>query len=729
MTSLKTRLRKLPSFSRLSYTLLMPRLDSPLRGLSKITPAYAKLLDNLGIFTVRDLLFYFPFRYDDFSKMAAVSPENLGETITVQGMVRKTTLKRIFKRKMTIIEASIEVPGEDSMNTPLKAIWFNQSFVLSTVKEGVSVRLSGKLELKGRTFQMISPAFERASRDATNTGRLVPVYKETKGLTSKWLRWQIKSLIALSQQIPEIVPKEIYEKFHLYSLPKAIQEIHFPTSSKNLERAQKTFAFQEMLLLQIKAIQTRNSWNEKKSEPIKFEKKEIQNFNTQLPFSLTNAQKKASFEILKDLEKNQPMNRLLNGDVGSGKTVVAAISALPPLLAKKQVAIMAPTEVLARQHFESFCQLFKAYNFNIALLTNSYKLTNLNPDPKSTSQKNARNDLLKKISEGEIGLVIGTHALIQKDVHFKNLALVIIDEQHRFGVTQRATLQDETMSLDDGQQKTIPHLLTMTATPIPRTLAISFFGSLVLSLLDEMPKDRKPIQTKIVPPNARESAYRFIRKEIEKDRQVFIILPLVEESESLKDLRAVKVEHARLAKEVFPDLSLGLLHGKMKAKDKEKVMEDFKERKNNILVATSVVEVGIDIPNASVIMIEHAERFGLSQLHQFRGRVGRGEHQSYCFLMTDSGKEKAWERLGVLEETNDGFQIAERDLKLRGPGQFFGTLQSGLPDITMENLGNMKLIKFARAEAEDILKKDPKLENYPEIKKSLERFERQVHLE
>lgn len=695
--------------------------DTLLSQISKITPAYSRLLKKQGLFTVRDLLLYFPFRYDDFSKIVEPSSAYLGSTITIEGIVRKTYSRRIPGRRMTVIEASLETTRKET----LKAVWFNQSFILSTIKEGARVRLSGKLEQKGRAFQMTSPSFERASRQTTNTGRLVPIYKETRGLTSKWLRWQIQSLLPIAKKFPEVVPKEIYEKFNLYSLPSAIREIHFPSSSKELERSQKTFAFQEMFLLQLRAIEIRNIWEGKRAESLNVQEEALETFRSQLPFSLTGAQGKAVQEILQDLKKDRPMNRLLNGDVGSGKTVVAAISALPALLSGKQVALMAPTEVLAKQHFESLSKLFKSYAFEIGLLTNSYKLTNSRPETQSLK----RSEMLEEISSGKISLVIGTHALIQKDIRFKGLVLVVIDEQHRFGVAQRATLQEETLSMKDGKRKTIPHLLTMTATPIPRTLAISFFGSLDLSLLDEMPKDRKPIRTNIIPPSARKSAYQFIEKEIGKGRQAFIILPLVEESESLKNIKAAKTEHDRLSREIFPGLSLGLLHGKMKAKEKEAVMDDFSEKKIDIMVSTSVVEVGIDIPNASLIMIEDAERFGLSQLHQFRGRVGRGEHQSYCLLATESDKEKSWERLRILEKTDDGFEIAEKDLEIRGPGQFFGTLQSGLPDIAMESLGNMKLIKFARAEAEELLGKDPELKNHPEIKKALQKFEGQVHLE
>jgi ATP-dependent DNA helicase RecG len=711
-----------------------------LKNLSRITPSYAKLLEKINLKTIEDLLFYFPFRYDDFSQIVELSSEFLGQNITCEGKVIKAKLTRIFRRRMTISEVVIQ----DKNSTPLKAVWFNQPFVLNTLKEGAIVRLAGKLELNGKFLAMTNPAWERAARDATNTGRLVPVYSETKGLTSKWLRWQIKMLLPLAKQFPEIVPKNIYEKFNLYSTFKALLEIHFPTSKENLLRAQKTFAFREMFLVQLKALEIKNSWDKKNSLSIKFNEKLIKKFVESLPFKLTGAQRKASFEILKDLEKNRPMNRLLNGDVGSGKTIVAAMATLQVINSGYQVAIMAPTEVLARQHFESFIKLFKDYDFNIALLTNSYKkICHSERSEESRSnivsynstrsfadaQDDKRDNLLKKIKSGQINLVIGTHALIQKDVAFKNLALVIIDEQHRFGVSQRASLQQETMELKDGEIKTIPHLLTMTATPIPRSLAIAYFGSLDLSILDEMPKNRKKIITRIVGPLERETTYNFIREEIQKGWQCFVILPLVEESKILTEVKAATEEHARLSAKIFPDLKLGLIHGRLKPKEKEEAMKKFQDKKLDILVATAVVEVGIDIPNASVMIIEDADRFGLSQLHQFRGRIGRGEHQSYCFLFTNSDSANAKKRLKALVESEDGFKIAEMDLELRGPGQFFGTLQSGLPDITMENLGNIKLIKFARAEAQELLKNDPALSNHPEIKKALQKFQEQVHLE
>ena len=902
--------------------LLTPKTE--LRNIPKITPKYVKLLEKLELKTVEDLLFYFPFRYDDFSQTVLISEEYLNQTVTVQGTIIKSKLTRIFRRHMSIVEIIIQnkpasTRGDESTrggnNTPLKAVWFNQPYIYENLKEGTEVRLSGKIIFNKKYLSMSNPAWERSARETTNTGAIIPVYSETRGLTSKWIRWQIKPLLESAKLLEDPIPYETRKKLNLYDLYTALTQIHFPDSDEKLLRAQKRFAFQEMFLVQLKTLQVRSALSCEKAVPLKFEEKLIQAFVKELPFRLTNAQRKASFEILKDLEKTKPMNRLLNGDVGSGKTIVAAISALQVLHNKFQVVLMAPTEVLARQHFLSLCDIFKNYDFNIALLTNSYqeiknsklKISNLKSNPndqiiKLKSKTANRKNLLAKIKSGEINLVIGTHALIQKSVIFHNLALIIIDEQHRFGVAQRAYLQqniltntdytrtntDSTLTVADNTQSIeneknnllyedltykirkaifnvkkelglthkeniyqkaleeefkslglkfekekslnikykekkigtyrpdfiiekkiilelkalpsigksekqqlwhylknsnyklallvnfgkddihiqrfiytknselkkeisptsalsphtsasspcsvsisphVPHFLTMTATPIPRTLALSVFGNLDLSILDEMPKNRKTIITKIITPAERNNIYKFIQAEINKGQQCFVILPLVEESKVLTEVKAATQEHKRLSEKIFTNLSIGLLHGKLKSQEKEKVMLEFKEKKIDILVATAVVEVGIDIPNATAMIIEDADRFGLSQLHQFRGRVGRNSLQSYCFLFSTSNTQNSKARLKAMEENADGFKIAEKDLELRGPGQFLGTIQSGLPDIAMENLTNVRLIKVSQEEAKNILREDPTLKNYPALTKALTKFNEKIHLE
>ncbi|MEA3322985.1 MAG: ATP-dependent DNA helicase RecG, partial [Patescibacteria group bacterium] len=418
-----------------------------------------------------------------------------------------------------------------------------------------------------------------------------------------------------------------------------------------------------------------------------------------------------------------PMNRLLNGDVGAGKTLVAAIATIQALSEGHQVAILAPTEVLARQHFNTFLTLFEKYDYSIGLLTGSHKTYGSHP---ALVQDTTRQQMLKLIASGDIQLVIGTHAVIQEDVAFDDLTFIVVDEQHRFGVAQRATLTQKSMDSDDGNKKTVPHFLTMTATPIPRTFALALFGDLDVSLLDEKPGNRKEIKTQLVHSNNQSEIYDFIKKEIKNGRQAYIILPLVEESDALKNVKAAKEECARLKKDVFKKQKLGLMHGRLKSKEKEKLMTDFKDGHVDILVSTSVVEVGVDVPNATVMIIENAERFGLSQLHQFRGRIGRDKYQSYCFLFSDHANSQ---RLRSMEKYSDGFKLAEIDLKLRGPGEFLGAQQSGIPDGAMKNISNTKLVTLARTHAKDVLVSDPLFKKHPQLKKEVTQLYKNVHME
>ena len=710
----------------------MPNLETKISLIPRIGPKYAAVLKKLNIETVEDFLLHFPFRYEDYSERILIDNLAAGQTATIMGEVTKSKLIRTWKKKMLITECFVT----DDTGT-VRAVWFNQPYVSDSLTEGKGVRLSGKVSKDKNGLYFSNPAWELSSRVPTNTGRLVPIYPETEGLTSRWIRWQMQNLIKFADELKDPVPENILKSLHLPGLRYAVQYIHFPKSLRQCELAQKRLAFEQMFLVQLASQRVKISWEKQRAATIPFDEKFTKKFVGSLPFSLTNAQRKASFQILKDLEKPLPMNRLLNGDVGSGKTIVAAMAILDIVNAGYQTAFMAPTEILAQQHYESISKLFAPYNITVALLTNSYqqvsnlkfKISNLKLKDNTKSTKLKRSELLEKISSGNIDVIIGTHALIQKDVAFKNLALVIVDEQHRFGVDQRAYLQQQTAQINDGLPQKIPHFLTMTATPIPRTLALAFFGNLNLSILDEMPKNRKTIITKIVGARDREKTYEFIRSEIKKNRQAFVIFPLVEESLKMSELKAATEEHERLSKNIFPDLKLALLHGKMPAKEKDRVMQDFKDRKYDILIATSVVEVGIDIPNASVMLIEDADRFGLSQLHQFRGRVGRSELQSYCFLFTSSSTSKAKDRLQALAKHTSGFDIAERDFELRGPGEFFGTRQSGLPDIAMQHIANVKLIEIAHDYAEKTLEESPDLKKYPLLQKKLEKFHQNVHLE
>lgn len=673
-------------------------------------------LKRLGIETVRDLLYHFPNRYEDYATLVPIESLEANTKATVEGEVIDIQSERSWKKKLLITRAEIQ-----DKTGILRVIWFNQRFVESVVKTGERVRLSGKITEDKQGLVMQSPAFERARRNATHTGRLVPVYPETTGLTSKFLRWQIATIFQNIETIPDSLPEEIRTELHLPDLRTAFTYLHFPNSEKQVLLAEKRFAFEEMFFLQLKSLSIKHLLSTGRAISIHKEQKTINKFIETLPFELTNAQKKAAEEILADLEKTHPMNRLLNGDVGSGKTLIAALAMLTTSENGHQSALLAPTEILAEQHARTFTKLF-GESKNIALLTGSKGEMN--------GEALSKKSIIQAILAGIPDMVIGTHALLEDKVRFKDLALVVVDEQHRFGVAQRAKLQEASYESKDGSSSTVPHFLTMTATPIPRTLALTLFGNLDLSLIDEMPAHKKPIITRVAATDeARKKVYTFIRQEIERGHQAFVILPLVETSKAMEEVKAATSEHAHLQNEIFPEFRLGLLHGRQKSTEKDAVMQGFKEKKIDILVSTAVVEVGIDIPNATVMLIEGAERFGLSQLHQFRGRIGRGPDQSYCFLFPSDGKSPESARLQALEKTNSGFDLAEIDLKLRGPGAFLGTRQSGLPDIAMEHLANARLIAIAREKAEELLQQDPDLKNNPLLKKALQKFEERVHLE
>ncbi|OGI24429.1 MAG: ATP-dependent DNA helicase RecG [Candidatus Moranbacteria bacterium RIFOXYA1_FULL_44_8] len=659
---------------------------------------------------------FFPHRYDDFSRITKIAEIKEGETATAEGKISEIRNIHAWKRRMAITEAIVE-----DKSGSVRVIWFNQPYIIQNIKKDSLVRISGKVNWDKKGLYFSSPAYENARRAPTNTGRIVPVYPETRGVTSKWIRWKISQLLKkYSPEIAEVVPNAILKRQKLIGAREAIEQLHFPDSFEKIKAAQKRMAFEEMFLIQLVSVRTRKDWENSQAVSIKFDEKLAKDFVESLPFKLTDAQRKSTFQILKDIEKPHPMNRLLEGDVGSGKTVVAAIAALETMMAGYQTAIMAPTEVLAIQHFETFKEIFKNFSQKVGILTASQCRT--------VWKKNTKKNFLGKIRRGEIKILIGTHALIQKSVEFKNLALVVIDEQHRFGVEQRARLQKAAANLKDNLKSSVPHLLSMTATPIPRTLALAFFGNLDLSILDELPKGRKRIITEIVTPTNRENIYQFIRSEIKKGRQAFFIFPLIEESEKISG-KAATEEHKNLSEKIFLNLRIGLLHGRMKPKDKEEIMAKFKNKEFDILVSTSVVEVGVDVPNSTIMVIEGSERFGLAQLHQFRGRVGRSEHQSYCFLFTDSASANANKRLKALIESENGFALAEKDLEIRGPGQFIGKRQSGLADAAMQHLSDVKLIQQARIEAQSLFEFDPKLKQFPVLKIALDKFDKEIHLE
>lgn len=709
----------------------MVRLYSELAKIKGIAPKFVKNLAKLDIYTVKDLLWHFPFRYEDYSEIVKIKDLKPNQTVTVVGEVKKISLRRTFRKRMTLVEAIIadETGG-------VKALWFNQPYVVHSLKTGRRFNFAGKLiERRGEVY-LSNPAYEilTSLADTKHTAGLIGIYSETKHLTSRGIRFLIKLILKNLEPLEDWIPEDIRRKYNLPYLRSALENIHFPKTQKNVAEARRRFAFEDLFLLQLNNLKTRHSLSRANAFPISLSAEEKQNFLNSLPFELTNAQKRSLEEVLEDIKKKTPMNRLLQGDVGSGKTVVAAIAAHAAALNGLQSVFMAPTEVLARQHYFTLASLLPSHP--LALLTGNEARVFYGDGLEHEKPKRAR--LKKEIQEGKIKIIVGTHAVIQKDVSFNNLALAIVDEQHRFGVQQRAKLS----GVKSGS--VLPHFLSMSATPIPRTLALTLFGDLDISIIDELPTGRKEIITKIVSPQKRNAAYQFIREQVKKCRQVFVICPRIEKFEEddngrdpgedkrkmlWSEVKNVTEEYEKLSKKIFPDLRVGMLHGKLKSKEKEEVMKKFADGALDILVSTSVVEVGIDVPNATVMMVEGADRFGLSQLYQFRGRVGRGEHQSYCLLFTDSDSLAAKQRLNALIKAKNGFELAEYDLKLRGPGQFLGDKQTGMPDLAMKSLNNIALVKDARLAAGEIIRKDPELYTWPALKSKFEEFQKEVHLE
>ncbi len=549
---------------------------------------------------------------------------------------------------------------------------------------------------------------DNQKQELIHTGRIVPIYSESKGLTSKWLRGKIKEVLNLISEIPDFLPLEIKEEYNLMDLDTAVREIHFPQNQEMLQKSKIRLSFDELFLIQLNYLKQKIDWQTNQSPIVEFQEGVVKKFVQSLPFQLTFDQKRCAWEILKDLKQPHPMNRLLEGDVGSGKTIVACIAILNVVKAGYSAVLICPTEVLAKQHFERIKKLLKPLGVRVELLVGSTK-------------KSLKEKIHQAISSGEIDLVVGTHSLIQEKISFKNLALAVIDEQHRFGVEQRAAIRRK------NQTHLAPHVLLMTATPIPRTLALALYGDLDLSLIREMPPGRQKIITRFVRPQERSKAYDFIRKKIAAGRQCFVICPLIEESDKL-GIKAATSEFEKLSKETFPEFRVGMLHGKMKASEKDKIMFKFQKGELDILVSTPVVEVGIDVPNATVMLIEDAERFGLAQLHQFRGRVGRGQHQSYCFLFTESSARTVYARLKAILEAKDGFELAEKDLEIRGPGEIYGLRQHGFPDLKMASLKDLNLIQKAKQAAEKFLSAY-NLEDFPQLKQELNRFGVERHLE
>lgn len=706
-------------------------------------------LKKLNIVTVRDLLLHVPFRYDDFSSIVRIEDVTVGQIVTIHGKIIKITMRRAWRRHLMIIEAIIA----DETGV-IRAVWFNQPYLMQTLTPGTVGNFAGKVTVTNETLCLSNPVFESTYAETTHTAGLIPIYPETHGLTSRGIRYLIKPILHNVQPIPECIPAPVVRAARLPTFMDALRTIHFPKNLEEADAAHRRLAFEDLFLLQLTYGDAHLRLMRAQAPAILWTEAERDALIAALPFPLTASQKQSLDEILHDCRAAHPMNRLLQGDVGSGKTVVAAVAALLAARHGLQTAILAPTEVLARQHYQTFIKLFKKiindWHLNIALTMNA-EARIFYGDDLETAVSKAR--LTAHINEGRALITIGTHALIQKTVSFSNLGLIIIDEQHRFGVEQRAMLtrskEHNAKGTDDLRFaiRALPHFLSMSATPIPRTLFLTLFGDLDISLITEQPLGRQSIITKIVAPENRLKAYAFIHKEIKRGRQAFVICPRIEakcESQSVQnnlpfapsalqsswdDVKTVTQEYEKLSKNIFPDVTIGMLHGKIKNAEKARIMRDFAENRISILVATSIVEVGVDVPNATIMMIEDADRFGLAQLYQFRGRVGRGTKQSVCLLFTEHTSRASYRRLQSLLEAKNGFELAEKDLAIRGPGEFLGHTQTGMPDLAMKALNNMELVKLARETARALLARDPFLEHTPLLNERLAAFRHAVHLE
>ena len=678
-------------------------LDTPLRQISGIGYIQGTRLAALNLITVNDLINHFPFRYDDLSEIVDIAEAQLNQKVTLKGEI--WSIKNVYTRTRKVLTQAIFNDGTNSINLT----WFNQSYLAKSIKVGDRLQIAGKLTKYGSKLSIVAPIWERIiensaipAKKSLHTGGLIPVYSETEGLTSRYLRTKISQILPrVNLFIEDHLPEDI--RGQMLDLKTAYSKIHFPENYEDAQKATQRLSFDEIFWIQLKTLMIKKLWKDKPTVKV-FETpgNKLEKLLESLPFELTDAQQKVLDEILDDLRKGSPMNRLVQGEVGSGKTVVAAIAAYIAYLNKFKTFYMAPTEILAFQHHANFKRILEPFGVTIGLYTGSKKFT------KQSKSKKVESNFVENPD-----IVIGTHALISEKLLTDDIGLIIIDEQQRFGVEQRTILRNKAK---------IPHFLTMTATPIPRTIALTLYGDLDLSVINELPKGRIPIKTHFVPQKKRDASYKFIQERVEAGEQVYIITPLIEVSETMVTVKAAKDEFETLQK-VFPKLKLGLLHGRLKPKEKDQVLIDFKDKKFDILVSTSVVEVGVDVPNATIMVIEGAERFGLAQLHQLRGRVGRGAKQSYCFLFSTTEESAIVSRLKNLENISDGLKLSEIDLKIRGSGEIFGRRQSGRFDLKIADFSDLELIEKTRAAANKLLTEDPTLANYPQIKVKLQNFD------
>ncbi len=716
-------------------------LHSPIKEIGRLDEAHLKALTKLGIKTIEDLLYHFPVRYGDTASVQSIASLKKGDAAIIFGKITKLKTSKGFRTRIAMADAVIT-----DQSSSIKAVWFHQPYLAKMISEESFVRAEGKISERKGELYMSNPKIEVVTTLPIGVGNslfgsegqkdiLYPVYPESKGVTSNWIYHAIQKILTPSflDSLDDAIPAEILEQYHLPSLRTALVWIHGPQKMQDADVARKRFAFEEIFMIQLRKQMQRRIYEEQNAFSIEKQPEDIREFVDRFPFKETPAQARAIETILADFSKSSPMSRLLEGDVGSGKTAVAASTAFAIVTTRPrgqdfgtlQVAYMAPTEILAKQHYESFIKYFRHLPIQIGLITGSgCKKFPSKVNPEGFTDI-SRTQLLKWVANGEIPILIGTHALIQKEVKFKNLAYVVIDEQHRFGTAQRQKLARK-----DGRA---PHLLSMTATPIPRTLALTVYGDLDITLLDQMPLGRKPVITEMVWPNNREKVYEHIRALLKEGRQAYIICPRIYEPDPDKEgslnAKSVTEEAERLQRDIFKEYTIDILHSKMSAKEKDEIMADFSAHKTDILVATSVVEVGVNVPNATVIVIEGAERFGLSQLHQLRGRVIRGTHQPYCYLFAETKSQKTVDRLKALITAKNGFELAEQDLMLRGAGELYGRRQWGLSDLAMEGIKNIKMVEAARTEAARIIHEDPTLSDYPKLASHIAHQKDEIHFE
>jgi ATP-dependent DNA helicase RecG len=671
-------------------------LGAPVTALPKVGPIDSTRLAKLGIVTVRDLLLHLPFGWDEYGEPMLVADLEDGKQATVIGTLATISAKRSMKKRLQLTEATLT----DDTGGVLKLVWFHQPYLAGQLHKGERLAVAGMVRGRFGVFEMRNPLHEKVNAAGPKRLRdLMPRYHLVKGLSSKKIAEWIETILPLAEDLEEVLPTDVRERNHLLPIAEAVRSGHRPESALDWHMARHRMAFAELFELQAAFALMRAGIAAEPAEPIPYRQDVIEAFKAGLGFELTKAQRRSTWEAFQDMDELVPMNRLLNGDVGSGKTAVAAACVAMAHSAGFQSVVMAPTEILARQHLHKF----RAY------LEESFP--GLTVELLVSGQSAAeRRRVRVAAASGHCALVVGTHALIEEDVELANLGLAIVDEQHRFGTRQRELLR--------GKGSGRPHFLAMTATPIPRTLALALYGEMAVSVIDEMPPGRSPVETAVVAPNGRERAYELVRTQVALGRQAFVICPLIEESEVLV-ARSATVEFERLSKEVFPNLRMGLVHGRLKTKDE--VMEAFVKGETQVLVATAVVEVGVDVPNATVMMIEGAERFGLAQLHQFRGRVGRGSGQSHCLLLSDDPSEPTLERLSLLTRIRDGFRLAEEDLRIRGMGELMGPRQHGMSDIAMQALQQPELLSEVRQEAQAVLEADPGFDHHPVLKTSIAR--------